>query len=836
MNKKKNNKVSSVSRRSFLKSTGMISSGVAFAGIASPLSCTNSDKSGNSGLRTAKDKTVCRVTCGALNDEDLQAVALALDDLRVFWEKAFGHDCFLLSDEQQDLNTDIDILIGNAENLEQIKALEEQRLLRKLNPVQQGFTLDIINKSDQRVAVLRAIDRLGLQYAVYCFAEQFLGVRFVHPQIDIQPESPPMPQKLHIEESPSVPLRILFDTSHVRRRSWGTESRKSHFSDSISWRWEDWAGNPSKLLRFIVWGVKNRANHVVFDDTLLSGAKATWIKEKPFMVSQAIWNCIDTRGLKMMAWCGPGYPWGAPEGAYKEEDMCHPTAARVGGWDEHLCTEKPGFWEEADAWLDILAEHRHRLTAIFANWQENVYGEGVTEGHPDGIIYNYSMSKAEMNSARFRIPVFAKGGGCPNCGHIENVERWNKHLDYMRDGAAARGLVPAGLGRIFWGMAEPDDAMVAEQVVPHLPPGSVSTISCLPGTHSPKRIEAWPRLVDKMNDTDGGDRRVIVHQELFYSCGTDVPIVPFTNLDRIDDHFSILGKYKSFAGFLGGVYVYHSMGWLLTLYALRKQWQPTYDWNSWVRDFFHGLLGPKAIGILVEVILLLKDVQTLEGLQPGEEPRGYYSLWALNISQLAPESLPRWGPLNDVVVTYRDSFVRLVKKGARDKEKILTSESCALVDKRSQSMMKKLEQALEMINILIESLPADLNTIHWDDLIISPLKVTARFLQSRILVVQSYMVYIRMREFVLSGRQITTEPEEGLSLCRQSLDAQNEYASSRPGFSWIYPMEINPATLKQLIILWKKLAGNPQLCADMDVCAFLDKAETEAEKITLREV
>ena len=193
---------------------------------------------------------------------------------------------------------------------------------------------------------------------------------------------------------------------------------------------------------------------------------------------------------------------------------------------EHLCTEKPGFWEEADAWLDALAEHRDCLTAIFANWQENVYGEGVTEGHPDGIIQNWTLSQTDMNSAVFRQPVFAKGGGCPNCSHIENVERWNKHLDYMRDGAASRGLVPAGLARIFWGMAEPDDGVVAERVVPHLPPGSVSTITCLPGANRPERIEAWPRLVDKMNSKDGGNRRIIVHQELLYSCGSDVPVVP----------------------------------------------------------------------------------------------------------------------------------------------------------------------------------------------------------------------------------------------------------------------------------------------------------------------
>ncbi len=832
--KDKNNENRSVSRRIFLKSSGVISSGIAIAGLTSTVACSDAGKMGN-GRRMATNKTVCRIIAGSFADQEASALGLAVEDLRVFWENAFGADSFLLNDEQKKIKADLDILIGTAENLDQIKNLEEQGKIKKTHLVEQGFVLDITKLNSRRIAVLRAIDCLGLQYAVYCFAEQFLGVRFVHPQVDIQPETPPMPRDLHVEESPSVPLRVLFDTSHVRRRSWGTESKKSHFSDSISWRWEDWAGNPGKLLRFVVWGVKNRANHVVFDDTLLSGAKATWIKQKPFMVSQAIWNCIDARGLKTMAWCGPGYPWGAPEGAYKEGDMCRPTAARVGGWDQHLCAEKPGFWEEADAWLDILAEHRHRLTGIFANWQENVYGEGVTEGHPDGVIYNCSMAKTEMNSAKYRNPVFAKGGGCPNCGHIENVERWNKHLDYMYDGAKARGLVPAGLGRIFWGMAEPDDSMVARRVVPHIPPGSVSAITCLPGTHRPERIEAWPRLVDEINAKDGGNRRIIVHQELFYACGTDVPVVPFTNFDRIDDHFDVIGKYDSFAGFMGGVYVYHSMGWLLSLYAQRKQWQPSCRWESWLCGFFHGLLGPDATGVLVDVMKILKNVETLEGLKPGEEPRGYYSLWALNISQLAPESLPQWGPLNDVVVTYKDSFVRLVKEGAKDTGNILTSESCALVDRRSRSMMKKLGQSLEKINQLIEALPVGINTIIWDDLIISPLKVTARFLQSRILLVQSYMVYISMRERVLSGREITGEAVEGLSLCRQGLYAQNEYTRLRPGFSWIYPMEINPATLKQLIVMWGEMADKPQLCKDKDICAFLDAAETAAGKETMPE-
>lgn len=771
----------------------------------------------------------CRAKYGEQNNDDAVAVAMALDDLRVYWEKAFGTGSLLLDDEQPLRGADMDLLIGTAENLPAIAALEKKGKIAPIQIPEQGFALDIFENDGRRTAVLRAIDRLGLQYAVYGFAEQFLGVRFVHPLLDLQPEVPPMPKELRVLESSSVPLRILFDTSHVRIGGWGTEGKASHFSDALAWRWEDWAGNPVKLLSFIAWGVKNRANHIVFDDTMGNGAKAPWVTQKPFMVSQAIWDCMDTRGLKTMMWCGPGYTWGAPEGAYRKEDLCNHTAARVGFWDTHLCVEKPGFWEEANAWLDVLAEHRHRLSVIFSNWQENVCGEGVTEGHEDGVIHNCAMSQYDLNSARFRKPVLGKGGGCTSCGHMENVEKWNKHLDYLKTETAKRGLPPAGFQRTFWGIADPDDGMVAERVVPHLPPGSVTSVSCLPGCHRPERVEAWPRRLDEANAADGGDRRIIVHHELIYSCGSDVPVVPFTNLDRVDDHFRVLGKYRSFAGFLGGTFVYHSMGWLLTLYAQRKQWQRDLDWKSWITTYFAGLLGREFAETLLDTMLTLKDVEVLEGLEPGEEPGGYYDRWGLNLYRFAPDALPADGPLRTLADKGPLKFYPLVQAGSVDTDGIYTSQRCAPALQRILSMRAKLERALDRIATMAGMLPKGMDGPQWNELVILPLRVTARFLQARLLLAQSYLTYIRLRENVISGRDTAADAAEGLALCRGAFDAQDEYIRLRPGFCYAYSDPFNPATLRRLISTWQLLAREPQLCRDLDICAFLDKVETEVE-------
>jgi len=119
---------------------------------------------------------------------------MALDDLRVYWEKVFGAGSFLLDDEQPERRADMDLLIGVPENLPGIAALAKQGKIAAVERSDQGFALDLFTSGKQRTAVLRAADRLGLQYAVYGFAEQFLGVRFVHPLLDLQPEKPPMPR------------------------------------------------------------------------------------------------------------------------------------------------------------------------------------------------------------------------------------------------------------------------------------------------------------------------------------------------------------------------------------------------------------------------------------------------------------------------------------------------------------------------------------------------------------------------------------------------------------------------------------------------------------------
>jgi len=753
-----------------------------------------------------KNTITCRVKRGELKNDDAVAVAMALDDLRVYWEKAFGADSLLLDDEQPERKADLDLLVGAPENLPVIAALVKQGKIAPIEIPEQGFALDILENGGKRTAVLRAVDRLGLQYAVYGFAEQFLGVRFVHPLIDMQPEAPPMPKELRLVETPPRPLRVLHEGGHVRWDAWGTESKTAHFSNMVAWRWEDWAGNPERMRRYIAWGVKNRANIVTFDDTGSVGAKA---EMKPFIVSDAVWACMDKRGLKTVTWCGPGYPRNAPEGAYREDDIC--THER-GAWNQGLCSGKPAFWQEADDWLDVLAPHAHRLAGLWTNWQENSMSQGV-DFDADG---RFVLSK----------------GGCVVCGDIENVEKWVRHLEYMNTRAAQHGLPPVGITRTFWCTAPPDDGMVAERVVPHLPPRSLSNVACLPSANSAEKVEAWPRLMDEINAADNGDRRIMLYRELQFSCSSDIPLVPLRNLDRIDDDFRVLGRYRSFAGPVYAVYVHHSMGWLMVLYALRKQWQPELEWRSWFGEEFQTLLGERFVGAFLEAADLLRDVELLEGLTEGEFGVDYYGEWALNISRLSPETLPIDGPLQafGYYGNPEEKFKRMVKKGSTDAQGDYTSERCAPALERILSMRGKIDRALERIGIMAAALPATLDGPQWNDLILQPLRVTERFLRGHLLLAQSYLTYIRLRENHLAGRDTMADAVEGLNLCRGALDAQTDYVRLRPGFCRFYPMEINPDTFRNLAGWWTRLAKEPEICKDMDICEFLDRVETEIEK------
>jgi len=126
---------------------------------------------GNSRSLTALHTAVA--LCAHYAGDDGAALELALEDLRRYWERGWGAGTFRLLDEGETLPAaDLIVLVGAGDTLPAIAALERKDKLSPAKPQAEGYALDTFADDGQRLAVLRAWDRLGRQYAVYALASQ----------------------------------------------------------------------------------------------------------------------------------------------------------------------------------------------------------------------------------------------------------------------------------------------------------------------------------------------------------------------------------------------------------------------------------------------------------------------------------------------------------------------------------------------------------------------------------------------------------------------------------------------------------------------------------------
>lgn len=775
---------------------------------------------------------------------------LALDDFGRMWERVFGPGSFRTEGDAGQASladpsaADLEILVWSSEPFAEGIDLARRGLVSGKAPAPEGFLLDVVPHEGKSIAALRARDSLGLQYAVYALAEQYLGARFLHPFFDVLPEQPPLPAEVRREEAPSMELRIFYETSHTADDLRATTRRISHYSDVGAWRWEDWAGNPERVRHLVTWAVKNRANTVVFDDTIFVQTRT----QKPFVVSDSIWRLLDARGLKTFMFVGPS--WGQRPGAEcSGADFCTHHGPRVGGWlpgmdlasrefwdspervnhlwSRHLCIEREAFWRDQKAWLEMVAPHAKRLVGLTANWNEVPCGEGAVDA--SGAENLHPLSD-DLRPSRIGVPALSSGSGCAGCGHIRNVDKWNRLLDWLNgpDGAPGLGLPPVGNSRTHWSIASPDDTLVAEAVVPHLPSGSYSPIYCLPNCNSAERVEAWPRIADKANAADGGSRKVFLVRELNYGCQADFPIAHFSSLGRIDDDMRVFSAYRSTATVVGGCYTLHSLGWLLTLYSMRKQWESAGAWQERVRGFLEPSIGDPLARRFVSIAEEILAVEMLEGFEPGEYA-SFYSLWGLNVNKLAPDRLPIDGELRAVSAEGRPKHVRLVARGAVDAHRRYTGGKCAAVLARIRRLRGRLRRAERSLDSLEAPLARHRERAFLLEHLVQPVRWTIRFLESRLLVSEASATYVLAREEQRRGRDVADLLAAGRDCCRAALAAQDDYIRARPGFGADYPQEVCADTLRILAREWEALQRDPGRLAALDVCAFLDAAEQEYE-------
>ncbi len=578
------------------------------------------------------------------------------------------------------------------------------------------------------------------------------------------------------------------------------------------------------MRHFIAWAVKNRQNVVLFDDT--------WASTTEFP-SPEILQYMHRRGLKTILNVHPGNAYRLDPDVSKQ-DLCDKRDPRMGIYYPVYCVDKPGFWKLVDKRLKTAAKYRHMLAGLICNQDEGPLGWRAEES-AEGVdpVDNSLAGFAEENSGTRYLKPKLYTSACSTCGEVPNAAKWARALQRLNgpQGSVAQGLPPVGHGRAHCAVADPDDELVAREVVPHLAPGSLSMVWVLPNCNRANRVESWPRLIDEMNRKDNGKRKVFLLRELIYGCSADMPLAVPSTLDSIDIDFEIMRKYESTATCAGGTYVMHSLGWLMDWYSMRKQWDPSARWQSWLPTNLSQVLGREAVELAVEALELVRDVQMYDGLVEGEYC-AYYTMWGLNPHHVAPETIPlpnSRGPFryDKVRGNWWGSRRRLVEAGARDKEGVYTAENLAPADRRLRRLRGKLDAADARITRIEGLLAPGVNRMFWEEHLVRTLRYTTAFLRSRTAVALSYSDYAQAREQVRQGRDTSAVLAEGEKVVREALNEQDFYIRRRPGFGIDYPYEMNPDTLRWLLEAWRGLRQNPEKCLDLDLLAFLDRAETE---------
>ncbi len=406
---------------------------------------------------------------------------------------------------------------------------------------------------------------------------------------------------------------------------------------------------------------------------------------------------------------------------------------------------------------------------------------------------------------------------CPHCGTVTNVELWTRVLDYLNTDAqvAALGLPPIGHGHMGWKNAQPDDALLAREVAPHLAPGSLSMIYYYTNHFKAETMEGWLRALAQANARDGGNRRLFAIRELQFACHADIPMVNPSSLQRLDEDFTVFSRYDCFATYACGVYVMHSLGWLLVRYNLHKQWNPHGTWQAWMGDSYAPFLGAEGAQAWSRALDTLLYVQ----LYHERNDRDFwanYDCWGLDPYLATPDVLPipagtsiMWDKRPEIFanVPAGSAFIRLVLPGYRDTQGVFTWKNLQPACSMTATLRAQLHDVETGMDCVQRAALQTPDVAFWLEQVIQPMRWTLAFLKSRLDLFLSYGSYLQAQQAFRDGADAAAFIAEGRQRCRQSLDHLMTYIRLKPGFSGDYPRELNPATLQCLLEDWGRFAA-----------------------------
>lgn len=553
------------------------------------------------------------------------------------------------------------ILIGNKECNELIRNIRKESHLAKLPNLPgryyemtgyrvaelgNGFAITAIrNPKDSRrvIILLEGEDLLGIQYAIYDFAEHVIGVRYLNPYFDYIPKQDKLKiEPINIVEIPDFPLRRIeiwnFNTGseswdNKRGKPIGRINRnyKKVENDPALWHQNALLGDITMMKKVVDWLIKNKQNVI------------TWVHEHfshwPPVMPREYTEYEVMRGLKIFAYLSPGSNHIAnglrlSHAEYFAENTCRPFPKRCDDPKKelyemipfefhHFCYCTEAFWKQLETEIDWYErpENKNRSVVGYSLY----YGEG-TCAYPA-----FCMDDKKKQS-------------CIRCGHIPN---WQKRVDTIKKtkemlekrgrfapvgivdfGCASSGVPPDD--DIRYGVHPEWDAKLISNV-----PGPNNYFSLRPpGDHTYEEMNHYWGLVKKRNKREGTHLSIFKEGESEVMMASDLPILsPFYFETREHDFKALVGDSVTI-GHDTNYFSSGNLGWLKHYWVLRSQWKFVPGWQKGISVELDHLFGNGVGREYAKALVYLSRVLSQELVwektpynHTAEDWRGIHTRW-----------------------------------------------------------------------------------------------------------------------------------------------------------------------------------------------------------------
>ena len=402
-----------------------------------------------------------------------------------------------------------------------------------------------VRKDDSvhNIYFLEGADSWGKQYAVYDFAERFLGVKYLKPETDyirVQPDF--SAQLINTEiQKPDYEWRGLYPW-HYNYESRGLTT----FCDinarfvNQDWKWFCQLGD---------WMVKNKQNAILWFDDVFSHENISG------QFPDSLSDYYASRGIKQIL----GLGWAS------NEDL-----STGGDWKRKICLDDKGKSVEDAAWKRSICPQSKAYFQLadinFANMKLDKPQNYI------GALIGYGENTWASKEA---------GVNCVLHSGTPSSEMMLRDLNYVADKFKSVGLGDLPLGFVTSTHSiHAGNPFETDNLIDNIPPNAIFSMHTYQQSGW-KQFQNLYSKIDQRNKAENTSIKAFQIAEAAFICGADIPLLKPSILRRRSEHFNTLPKENTL-GHLATLNTTQYLYWYNTYQLLKWQWHK--DETKWDED------------------------------------------------------------------------------------------------------------------------------------------------------------------------------------------------------------------------------------------------------------